>query len=181
MTNAGNEGQTSDRFSIGAVVAMHGIQGAIKIRTQITNPSLLENLENIEFETKNHECTRATVDSLRFDKGHLVITVQEYPDRTSAEPLIGCTVYASRAQLGNLEEDEFWVRDLVGLDVYTVEGKHIGTVCDIIAGANQLIEIQKLNGTKDDTVLVPFVKALVPTVDMVGRRIEVVDMPGLLD
>src|SRR5471030_2668848 len=98
MTNLGDkgkEGTTSDRFSIGFVVAMHGIQGAIKIRTQIANPALLENLENIQFEAKNHECTKATIDSLRFDKGHLVITVKEYPDLTSAEPLIGSTVYAS--------------------------------------------------------------------------------------
>ena len=86
-----------------------------------------------------------------------------------------------RAQINELEEEEWWVRDLVGLDAYTTEGVHVGTVCDVISGSNQLIEILRLDGDKNNTILVPFVKALVPVVDIKARRVEIVNLPGLLD
>ncbi|HNB22477.1 MAG TPA: ribosome maturation factor RimM, partial [Candidatus Melainabacteria bacterium] len=54
-------------------------------------------------------------------------------------------------------------------------------VCDIIGEAGEYLEMQRADANKSDTVLIPFVKALVPTVDLKSRRIEIVNLPGLLD
>jgi len=70
---------------------------------------------------------------------------------------------------------------LLGLDVFSTEGEKLGTICDIIGESGEYLEMKRADPEKQDTVLIPFVKDLVPTVDIKGRRIEIVNLPGLLD
>jgi 16S rRNA processing protein RimM len=160
---------------------MQGLAGVMKVRPGTNNPSLLLDMETVTIVNQKEEQLHCTVDSLKIEKGNLLIGVQEIEDRTAAEKHMGSEVYTARAQLAELEDDEFWTGDLVGMEVYTITGMHVGTVCNIVNGAGDLLEIRKVGGTADDTALVPFVKALVPTVDLKGRRIEISDLPGLID
>lgn len=73
------------------------------------------------------------------------------------------------------------MRDLVGLDVFSTEGEKLGTICDIVGESGEFLEMKCINPEKTDTVLIPFVRAIVPTVDIKGQRIEIVNLPGLLD
>ena len=87
----------------------------------------------------------------------------------------------SREQLAALENDEWWIEDLIGLEAYTTAGSAIGIVVNIIDGCNQLLEIKGPQTADGKSILVPFVKALVPRVDLSRKRVEIVDLPGLLE
>ena len=71
------------------------------------------------------------------------------------------------------------MKDLVGLDVFTTDGAPVGKVANVIDIGHQLLEIKIPES--DKLITVPFVKALVPVVDPTNHRIEVVDLPGLLE
>src|SRR5690606_35495027 len=116
----------------------------------------------------------------------LIMAFEGYRDRTSVEHLEGARLFCKEDELLPLEEEEFWVSDLVGLEVFTTQGARVGKVVSIISSGNDLLEVAPdSNGNSGDaagkTILVPFVKDIVPTVDMKGKKIEVVDIPGLLE
>jgi 16S rRNA processing protein RimM len=164
----------------GKVVGFLGLKGELKIRPTTNNASLLLGVDLVEIKLPSHPVITAGIASIRFDKKMLIIALEGYPDRTSVEHLEGAELFTSRDQIEELDEDEWWISDLVGLSVFTTEGKEIGKVVSIIGANSELLEIGKLDNP-EATVLVPFVKDLVPVVDMKERRIEVVDLPGLLD
>jgi len=168
-------------FRVGEVIGVQALAGVMKVRMGTNNFALLQDIETVTIVTLKGVETEHEVVSLKFEKGNIQLGVSGVEDRNAAEALVGSTVYTKRDQLCDLEEEEFWTKDLVGMEVYTSSGKHVGTVCDIIEAAGDLLEIRKIGGTADDTALVPFVKALVPVVDLPGRRIEIADLPGLID
>jgi 16S rRNA processing protein RimM len=165
-------------FPVGKIVGFHGLKGEVKIRPQTNNPLLLLDIDDVEI-IAGKERHRVEVKDVKLEKRMLFIKFEHYPDRTSVEHLLDAQVFTTRDQLNELEEDEFWITDLIGLSVYTTEGREVGTISGITGNSAELLEVSSVD--KKETYLVPFVKALVPTVDMKARRVEVVDLPGLLE
>ncbi len=120
---------------------------------------------------------------MKYEKtAHASWKLEDIFDRTEAEKLLGALITTERKQIRELIEDEFWMRDLVGLDVYSTEGEKLGTICDIVGESGEFLEMKRTNPEeKQAQWLIPFVKAIVPTVDVKSNRIEIVNLPGLLD
>lgn len=126
-------------------------------------------------------------------KGLYVIEIAGVEDRNSAEDLRGCLLMVPESDRPILGEDEYHVLDLIGLEVFMqVSGESVGTVVDVIAAGNDLLQVKlhplsvdgKEDMTKDKgqkTVLIPFVKAIAPVVDLSAKRIEITPPPGLLE
>ncbi|MDZ8263006.1 ribosome maturation factor RimM [Nostoc sp. ChiQUE01b] len=110
-----------------------------------------------------------------------------------AEALRGCKLMVPASARPQLGEDEYHVLDLIGLEVFMqASGELVGTVVDIIPAGNDLLEVklhesfandkgQMTNDKKQKTVLIPFVKAIAPVVDLKSNRIEITPPPGLLE
>ena len=112
-------------------------------------------------------------------QSRLLVTFEGVEDRTAAEALRGLSL-AVRVDPAETPEDpeEFYDHQLVGLAVSTTDGDPVGEVADVVHGTGQdLLAVRTPDGRE---VLVPFVTALVPVVDVTGGRVEVADRPGLL-
>ena len=120
-----------------------------------------------------------TVDRSRWHQSTLLVTFAELTDRTVAEGARGVLLHAEIPADATPEDpDEFYDHQLVGLAVHDVDGTHLGEVTGLVhGGAQDLLEIRTPDGR--DT-LVPFVKALVPEVDLTAGRVVVADRPGLV-
>jgi 16S rRNA processing protein RimM len=124
--------------------------------------------------------TKLTLESLRWHQGRVIAQFEGVHDRSIAEALRGVLLQVDSAVVAAPEDpDEFNDHQLVGLAVVSVDGTELGTVNRIDhAPASDLIVLDRAGG---GTSLIPFVTAMVPTVDLAGGRI-VVDLPeGLLD
>ncbi len=101
-----------------------------------------------------------------------------FPDITSkeaADALRGISLYADRDKLPGLPDDEFYHADLIGLEVVDTGGTVLGQVSAVLNhGAGDLLEVYGSGLTAP--ILLPFTKAVVPTVDLAAGRI-VVDPP----
>ncbi len=168
-------------FSVGKVVGFHGLSGELKVRPATNSPDLLLSIEAVTIRLASGRELAAEVLRIRLDKRLLFVTLAGYKDRTSVEFLLDAELFVEREQLAPLEEEEWWVTDLIGLAVYTTAGAPVGSVVSIIDGGNQILEIRPDGADEEGTILIPFVKQLVPKVDLPARRIEVVALPGLLD
>ena len=121
-----------------------------------------------------------TVESVRWHQGRLLVVFDGVPDRNVAEALRGTLLGVDSAGIAPPEDpEEFHDHQLVGLAVVTPAGERLGEVARIDhAPASDLLVLRRPEGR---TALIPFVKAIVPEVDLAGGRV-VVDPPGgLLD
>ena len=120
-----------------------------------------------------------SVERTRWHQDRLLVTFAELADRTAAEAVRGLTL-VTEIDLSEAPEDpeEFYDHQLVGLAAVTTDGAPVGEVTDVIHGAGQ--DLLALRTTDGRDVLVPFVTALVPVVDVPRGRLEVADRPGLL-
>src|SRR3954447_64268 len=120
------------------------------------------------------------LESVRWHQGRAIAQFEGVHDRNVAEALRGVLLQVESSSLTPPSDpDEFHDHQLVGLRVVSVDGADLGAVARIDhAPASDLIVLEKSGG---GTGLIPFVTAMVPTVDVAGGRI-VVDLPeGLLD
>jgi 16S rRNA processing protein RimM len=120
-----------------------------------------------------------TVSASRWHGTVLLVSFEELADRTAAEAARGIVLHASiPADASPEDPDEYYDHQLVGLAAYDEEGAPLGSVAGLVhGGAQDLLRITTPDGRE---ALVPFVKALVPEVDVVGGRVVVADRPGLV-
>lgn len=119
-----------------------------------------------------------TVSGARSHKGGLLVRFREVGDRTAAERLQGREVALQADELRKLDEDEFFLHDLVGCSVLREDGEPVGEVVTTYETGAQLL-LGVAIGERE--VLIPFGKQLVTAVDREGRRIVIDPPPGLLE
>jgi len=170
--SSGNEQQYT--FKVGTIAGVKGLKGEMRLKLD-SDFDMVETIHSVHL--KNGATTReADVKSLNQEGRSVLMRLEGYKSREDTEPLIGAEIYTQKSQLRELEEDEWWFGDLVGLTAYTTDGERIGVVSAIVDSGNYLLEIK----SEDKTFLVPFVKDLVPTVDIKAKRLEIKALPGLL-
>lgn len=121
-----------------------------------------------------------TVESARWHQGRLLVAFEGVLDRDVAEALRGTLLAVDSADVAPPEDpEEFNDHQLVGLAVVTPDGERLGEVARIDhAPASDLLVLRRPEGR---TALIPFVKAIVPEVDLAGGRVVVDPPAGLLD
>ena len=112
-------------------------------------------------------------------KNGLAARLSGIVNKEQADDLKGTKLYVPRDRLPSLQEDEFYYSDLVGMIVYDTGGNELGTVQAVLNhGAGDLLEIHGVN--LKTSILIPFTKEAVPTVDIADRRIVTDPPDGLL-
>ncbi|WP_444950288.1 ribosome maturation factor RimM [Micromonospora ureilytica] len=121
-----------------------------------------------------------TIEEARFHQGRVLIAFDGIPDRNTAEALRGTLLVVDSADVAPPEDpEEFHDHQLVGLAVVTPAGERLGEVARIDhAPSSDLLVLRRPEGR---TALIPFVRAIVPEVDLAGGRVVVDPPAGLLD
>ena len=122
---------------------------------------------------------QVTVAGSRWHQSVLLLRFEEVPDRAAAESARGIVLRASiPADASPDDPDEYYDHQLVGLAAYDEEGTALGTVAGLVHGGAQ--DLLRITTPDRREALVPFVKALVPEVDLAGGRVVIADRPGLV-
>jgi 16S rRNA processing protein RimM len=121
-----------------------------------------------------------TLESFRWHQGRLIAVFEGFVDRNAAEVLRGVGLCVDSADVAPPEDpDEFHDHQLVGLAAVTVAGETVGEIARIDhTSASDLLVVRRPEG---GTALIPFVRAIVPEVDLSGGRVIVDPPAGLLD
>ncbi|MEH1939217.1 MAG: ribosome maturation factor RimM [Nostoc sp.] len=178
-----------DWLEIGKIVAPQGLSGELRVYPVSDFPERFEVpgkrwlLCSGDIEPQPIELLTGRYIS---NKNLYVIKLAGVENCDRAEALRGCKLMVPASDRPQLSEDEYHVLDLIGLEVFMqASGELVGTVVDIIPAGNDLLEV-KLHESfatdkKQKTVLIPFVEAIAPVVDLKSNRIEITPPPGLLE
>jgi 16S rRNA processing protein RimM len=168
-------------LTVGRIARPHGVHGevVVEVRTDEPEERYAVGTELIT-DAPPGVPGRLTVAARRPHQGRLIVTFDGVAARDAAEALRGVLLQVDSAQVAPPSDpEEFHDHQLVGLDVVTPAGERLGDVVRIDhAPAADLLVVERGDGR---TLLVPFVAAMVPEVDLAGGRIVVDPPPGLLD
>jgi 16S rRNA processing protein RimM len=157
------------KLNVGRIGKAHGILGeaTIEVRTDEAEDRFAI---GAVLETDNHG--ELTVVSARVHNGILLLGFQGIEDRNSIETLRNELLYAEvDIQAPGIDEDDYHVLQLVGCTAYLIDGDEFGTVTDVLNLPGQDVLAIK---SADGEVLIPFVRQLVPVVDIKARRMTVI-------
>lgn len=171
-------------LKIGKIVAAQGLKGEIRIYPDSDFPQRFEQPGNrwlLRPGATEPEKIKLVSGRALAGKGLYVLCFAGVNSREQAEALRDCCLVVKESDRPPLEEGEFHVMDLIGLEVFDqITQARVGTVTDVFAAGNDLLEIALTNFEGNPKVLVPFVEAIVPVVDLPTRRIEITPPAGLI-
>jgi 16S rRNA processing protein RimM len=171
------------RVIVGRIGRPHGIRGEVVIGVRTDEPDLRFAVgATLGFGPAPDGDTASgqlRVASARWHSGQLLITFAGITDRTAAGELTGSWLSVDSSQLPATQDpDEFRDHELVGLSVRTSAGQAVGTVTDVLHYGQDLLVVRQPDGQEH---LIPFVKAIVPEVDVAAGLLVIDPPPGLLD
>lgn len=167
-------------ISTGKILNFHGIKGEAKVGFSKNRLDFFMSLDKV-FVYINHEYKELEISSVRPNKNFLIVKFKGIEDINQILQYKGCLLFVEEKTIReNLEDDEFLIDELVGMGV--IDNKTDESLGFIIGvsnnGATDLLSIK----TKTKHVcLIPFVKAIVPVVDMKEKIIKINNIEGLLE
>ncbi len=164
---------------VGVLTRPHGILGEIRIHYYAESLDLLR-CGRVYLQAGNREPRRVEVESVRLHGGTPLVRFAEAPDRTAAEVLRGQTLLVEDAALPELDEDEVYLHDMLGLDVLLdADGSRLGTLDHVLFHGEQ--EIWSIVTPEGREVLLPAVPEFVTEIDLDAGIIRIVPPEGLLE
>jgi 16S rRNA processing protein RimM len=166
---------------VGRVGRPHGLRGELTVQVHTDDPDLRFAAGSV-LATEPAARGPLTVSSSRWHSGRLLVTFAGYEDRSRAEDLRRTLLVMDSADVApTADPDEFHDYELIGLDVLTVTGEPVGVVTDVLHQGQDMLVIQPGPGPERNPILVPFVAAIVPEVDVKAGRLIIDPPQGLLD
>jgi 16S rRNA processing protein RimM len=164
---------------VGRIGRAHGVKGEVAVEVRTDDPDSRFAIGS-SLRTDPAERGPLTVVRSRPHSGRLLVLFEGVADRDAAESLRGTLLTVDSADSRPLDDpDEFYDHELMGLEVVTLDGSPVGEVTDVLHPPGpDLLVVGREDGGE---VLVPFVRDIVPTVDVPAGRLVVDPPPGLLD
>ncbi|GAA4218247.1 16S rRNA processing protein RimM [Streptosporangium album] len=162
---------------IGRIGRPHGLRGDVSVEVRTDDPER-RFAPGTAIVTDPASTGPLVVESRRWHSGVLLVRFEGVNDRNRAEEIRGTTLVIDSADIPPPDDpDEFYDHQLIGLAVVTPDGERVGEVSDVLHHGQDLLVVRR-GGTE---VYVPFVKAIVPVIDLKAGTLVVDGPAGLLD
>jgi 16S rRNA processing protein RimM len=166
---------------IGRVGRPHGLRGEVTVEVRTDDPEQ-RFAAGSALATVPAQRGPLTIVASRWHSGRLLVRFAGCEDRESAEELRDIVLAIDSGELAPLADPaEYYDHDLVGLRVLTVAGEQVGSVSDVLHHGQDLLVINGSGTRSGAEILIPFVAALVPEVDVAAGTLVIDPPPGLLD
>ena len=166
----------NEYLQVGTIIKTHGIRGEVKVYPLTDDVSRFNNLKKVILEPDKDNLV-LEICGVKFFKNLVILKFKDFDNINDIEMHVKKGIYVAREEAVDLEEDEYFVADLIGLDVITDEGKAFGTVKDVLhTGANDVYVIDY----DDKEILVPAIKECILDINIDDNLMKIHLMKGLL-
>lgn len=170
--------QPEQLISIARIARPQGVRGEVIADILTDFPDRFAELDEVALLRDGRVLGTFELEQYRFHKGRVLLKFAGYDDADSAEELRGASIVIDREELIELEEDEYYLFDLEGCEVVTIDGQSLGTVVRVNDyGAAPVLMVK--NQTRE--FLIPLTRDICPDVDIDHKKIVVNPPQGLLD
>ena len=162
-------------LQIGVITTTHGVRGEVKVYPT-TDPERLSLDRVFSIQERKKELH---VTGVRFFKQLAIVKFKGIDNINDIERYKGCSLYVTREDAIPLEEDEYYIADLQGMQMYTEDGELFGTLRDVMeTGAN---DVYIVDSKEHGEVLIPAIHDCILDVDLDEQKMTIHLLPGLID
>lgn len=163
-------------LQVGVISSTHGIRGEVKVFPTTDDATRFKQLKSVLLDT-GKERIGLEIQSVKFFKQFVIVKFKGIDNINDIERYKGRSLLVSREDAVELDKDEYYIADLIGMDVFTEEG-HFGVLRDVMeTGAN---EVYIVDSDSHGEVLIPAIRQCVLNVNPEENRMTVRIMDGLI-
>ncbi len=164
-------------LQVGVITATHGIRGEVKVYPTTDDATRFDDLKRVILDAGKQQIP-LEIQSVKYFKQFVILKFKGIDNINDIERYKKCPLLISREDAVDLEEDEYFIADIIGMEVYTEDGAHFGTMKDVMeTGAN---DVYIIDSKEYGEVLLPAIKECILNVDEEEGKITVHIMEGLL-
>ena len=159
-----------DLLQVGAITQPHGIHGEVKVFPTTNDVKRFKKLKEVILDT-GREQKVLEIEGVKFFKQYAILKFKGYDNINDIEKYKGKPLLVTRENAVKLGRDEYFIADLIGIEVYDEDGKYLGVLQKVIeTGANDVYEVKFEDGRE---VLFPAIRQCILDVDMENRKMKV--------
>ena len=167
-----------DKLKVGVITTTHGVRGEVKVYPTTEGPERFLDLEYVLLDT-GRELRRLEISGVKFYKNLAILKFKGIDNINDIEMYKGKDLWVLREDAQELGEDEYYIGDLIGMDVFLEDGNHFGILKDVMeTGANDVYIVITDDGQE---VLLPAIYDCILDVNVEENRMTVHIMKGLLE
>ena len=164
-------------LKIGIITSAHGLKGEVKVFPVTDDMKRFSLLKEVLLPVKDG-MRPLSVDSVRYFKDKVILKFKERDSIEAVEDLVKSELYVDRKDALPLGENEYYIADLIGMEVVTKESETLGRIRDVLqTGAN---DVYIVDSKKYGEILIPAIKQCIMNVDLQENKMTVDLLPGLL-
>ena len=165
-----------DLLQVGVITTTHGIRGEVKVYPTTDDAHRFDYLECVLLDTGKELC-ELEIQRVKYFKQFVILKFRDVDNINDIEPYKGKSLYVTRDFAVPLEENEYYIADLIDMDVFLEDGSLFGTLKDVMeTGAN---DVYVIHTTDKKEVLVPAIKDCVKEVDVEQNKMIIHLLKGL--
>ena len=166
-----------DFLKAGVISSTHGVRGEVKVFPTTGEPQRFRNLKKVYLDT-GKERIRLEIAGVKFFKQFAILKFRGIDNINDIEKYRGCSLWVDREDAIPLEEDEYYIGDLIGMEVLTEDGASFGVLKGVMGtGGNDVYIIET---AEHGEVLVPAIRDCILDVDIEEKRMKIHLLPGLI-
>jgi 16S rRNA processing protein RimM len=167
-----------DRVEVGIIINTFGVKGEVKVMTITDDPAVFSEFKTVFISKPDGEGSEFEIRKSRPHKKWAILRIKGIDSRDQAAKFKDCNVYVAKGELSELEEDTYYERDLVGMEVYNLRDEFIGVISDILkTKANDIYQVRREGGLE---ILIPAIKDVIKKVDVASNRMVIDPIQGLI-
>lgn len=167
-----------DKFQVGVITSTHGVRGEVKVFPTTDDPNRFKRLKEVILDTGKEELV-LEVEGVKFFKQFVILKFKGLDNINDIEKYRQKSLYVTRQNAVRLRKDEYFVADLMGMEVVDEQNVKIGVMKSVMeTGANDVYVIDMTDGRE---LLLPAIKQCILNVDMESNVMQVHVLEGLLD
>ena len=159
-----------DFLKVGVISSTHGIRGEVKVFPTTDEKERFLDLDSVILDTGKERLV-LEIEGVKFFKQFAILKFRGIDNINDIEKYKGQSLWISRDQAVPLEEDEYYIADLIGMEVCLEDGTHFGTLKDVMeTGANDVYVVEDEKGQE---ILLPAIQECILDVDIRENKMTV--------
>ena len=164
---------------VGVISSTHGVRGEVKVYPTTDDVNRFKKLKKVVLDT-GREYLDLEISGVKFFKNQVILKFKGIDNINDIEKYKGCDLYVDRENATPLNEGEYYIADLIDMDVIDEDDNELGILHDVMqTGANDVFIIKLKDNGKE--LLLPNIPSCVLNVDLDARKITVHVLDGLMD
>ena len=164
-------------LQVGVISSTHGVRGEVKVFPTTDDVKRFKKLKKVILDTGKEQLP-LEIEGVKFFKQFVILKFRGIDNINDIEKYKGKSLLVDREHAVKLKKDEYFIADMIGMDVFTEDGELFGALQDVMeTGANDVYIIEMSDGKE---VLVPAIKQCILDVDIENRKMVIHLLEGLV-